>query len=83
MDPLQILQLMHDVGLKPENLKRFPHQFSGGQRQCIGIARSFGLQIYYLRRTSIGFGCVRSGSSDKPASSHSKKIQPLLLFPMI
>lgn len=33
-------KLMAQVGLPPENSRRFPHMFSGGQRQRIGIARS-------------------------------------------
>jgi len=31
------------VGLKPEQMQRFPHEFSGGQRQRIGIARALAL----------------------------------------
>ncbi|GHC46885.1 ABC transporter ATP-binding protein [Streptomyces cinnamoneus] len=33
-------ELMELVGLIPEHLDRFPHEFSGGQAQRIGIARS-------------------------------------------
>jgi len=32
--------LMKKVGLRPEDLNKFPHEFSGGQRQRIGIARA-------------------------------------------
>jgi oligopeptide transport system ATP-binding protein len=35
-----IEQLMLQVGLNPEHLMRFPHEFSGGQLQRIGIARA-------------------------------------------
>ena len=28
------------VGLSPEVLQRFPHEFSGGERQRIAIARA-------------------------------------------
>ncbi len=31
------------VGLRPEQLQRWPHEFSGGQRQRIGIARALAL----------------------------------------
>jgi peptide/nickel transport system ATP-binding protein len=31
------------VGLRPEQLERYPHEFSGGQRQRIGIARALAL----------------------------------------
>lgn len=35
-----ITQLMGDMGFGPEALQRYPHQFSGGQLQRIGIARA-------------------------------------------
>jgi oligopeptide/dipeptide ABC transporter ATP-binding protein len=31
---------MENVGLRPNMLERFPHQFSSGQRQRVGIARA-------------------------------------------
>ena len=38
-----VLELMVTVGLRPEQLKRYPHEFSGGQRQRIGVARALAL----------------------------------------
>jgi oligopeptide/dipeptide ABC transporter ATP-binding protein len=35
--------LMEKVGLRPNMLDRYPHQFSSGQRQRIGIARALSL----------------------------------------
>lgn len=32
--------LLHEVGLSPEDARKYPHEFSGGQRQRIAIARA-------------------------------------------
>src|SRR2546425_3223231 len=39
----RVLGLLELVGLKKEPLKRFPHEFSGGKRQRISIARALAL----------------------------------------
>jgi len=44
----KVVELLEQVGLKPEHLNRFPHQFSGGQRQRIAIARSLALDPKFL-----------------------------------
>lgn len=36
----KVADLLETVGLKPDQMSRFPHEFSGGQRQRIGIARA-------------------------------------------
>lgn len=36
----RVRYLMEVVGLRPEQIHRYPHEFSGGQRQRIGIARA-------------------------------------------
>jgi peptide/nickel transport system ATP-binding protein len=36
----RIEALLKSVGLKPEHADRFPHEFSGGQKQRLGIARA-------------------------------------------
>ncbi len=37
-------ELLHQVGLSPEMLHRYPHQFSGGQRQRLVLARALAVQ---------------------------------------
>jgi peptide/nickel transport system ATP-binding protein len=39
----QVAQLLARVGLRPEYMHRYPHAFSGGERQRIGIARALAL----------------------------------------
>ena len=36
----RVRQLLSQVGLQPDHLSRYPHQFSGGQQQRIGVARA-------------------------------------------
>ena len=40
----RVADLLRRVGLRPEYMRRFPHAFSGGERQRIGIARAVALQ---------------------------------------
>jgi peptide/nickel transport system ATP-binding protein len=39
-----VADLMARVGLNPEHYNRYPHEFSGGQRQRLGIARALALR---------------------------------------
>ena len=39
----RVMELMAEVGLRPEQMDRYPHEFSGGQRQRVGIARALAL----------------------------------------
>ena len=39
----KVASLFEKVGLRPDQLKNYPHEFSGGQRQRLGIARALSL----------------------------------------
>src|SRR3954470_5989738 len=40
----RVAQLFRRVGLTPEQMRRYPHEFSGGQRQRLRVARAPGLE---------------------------------------
>ena len=44
----RISELLSKVGLRPENMGRYPHEFSGGQRQRIGIARALAVDPAFI-----------------------------------
>ena len=62
-------QLFERVGLRADQMVKYPYEFSGGQRQRLGIARALSRAAApdRLRRAGVGAGRVGAGAGHQPA----------------
>ena len=65
----RVQEMMAKVGLLPSQINRYPHEFSGGQCQRIGIARAMIQQpeADRLRRAGLGARRLDPGADRQPA----------------
>ena len=74
---VRVRLLLSEVGLNPEHINRFPHEFSGGQRQSgrSGPSTCCATEPDRPGRTGFGLGRVHPGAGDQPALGLAARIR--------